>query len=167
MGYSIVNCDITKTKADIIVNASNGIGYMGGLTGIHTKLKGVAESIHFETKGVVEKEAKIACRKSNFLPRYLCGHKAGEIFVTGAGRLDSKFIIHAVTMRYPGMITNINVVKELLPKIISKTHELNGKTIEIPLLGTGTGRLSKDDVLNLYIEFFSNIEDIEVTICCN
>lgn len=74
--YSIVKMDITEAKADIIVNASNGIGYMGGTVGRFFKLKGVAQSINFKTNGVVEKEAKKVCRNSKYLP--------GDIFVTGA-----------------------------------------------------------------------------------
>lgn len=63
MGYKIINQDITRVKADILVNESNGIGFMGGLIGKYIKTKGVAEAIHYATKGAVEKEAKRACKK--------------------------------------------------------------------------------------------------------
>ena len=164
MGYSIIKSSITEIKADIIVNASNGIGYMGGTIGKLIKFRGVAEAIHFETKGIVEKQAKKASKKKKYLPRYLCGHKAGEIFVTEAGSLNANYIIHAVTMRYPGMTTNIDVVKQLLPRIISKAYELKATTIVIPLLGTGTGKVPKIEVLKLYEDFFSEITDIDIII---
>lgn len=165
MGYSISKCSITEITADIIVNASNGIGYMGGFIGTLIKFEGVAESINYSTKGIVEKEAKKVSKKSKYLPRYFCGHRPGEIFVTKAGNLNAMYIIHAVTMRYPGMLTNINAIKELLPKILSKAEELDAKSIAIPLLGTGTGKISKDKVLKLYKEFFNDITDLDVIIC--
>ncbi|HDI3019250.1 TPA: macro domain-containing protein [Clostridium botulinum] len=164
MGYSVVKSDITELKADIIVNASNGIGYMGGVTGKFIKFKGIAESIHYKTKGAVEREAKEVSKRNKYLPRYLCGYNAGEIFVTRAGNLYASYIIHAVTMKFPGMTTNIDVIKALLPKIMSKAHELKAKTLAIPLLGTGTGKVEKDKVLRLYEDFFKNIKDIEIII---
>ena len=51
----IHNEDIAYADVNIIINASNGIGWMGGTEGIERKLKGVAESIHFASKGEVEK----------------------------------------------------------------------------------------------------------------
>lgn len=164
MGYSIIKGNITEIKADIIINASNGIGFMGGILGRFVKLEGVAEAIHYATKGVVENEAKMTAKKRKYIPRHLCGYKSGEVFVTGAGNLDATYIIHAVTMPFPGMITNIDVIKVLLPKIISKAYELNAKSLVIPLLGTGTGRVPKDKVLKLYEDFFSNVTDIEIII---
>lgn len=161
---SVFKGDITKIRADIIVNASNGVGYMGGIIGTYVKCKGVAESIQYITKGTVEREAKKVSKKSKYLPRYLCGHKQGEIFVTRAGNLNAKYVIHAVTMKYPGMSTNIDVIEELLPKIISKANELNAESLAIPLLGTGTGRTPKDKVLKLYECFFKDIKDIEIII---
>lgn len=35
--------------------------------------------------------------------------------MTSAGNLDAKHIIHAVTMSYPGLKTNIKVVKNYTP----------------------------------------------------
>lgn len=164
MLFTIVDTDITDIKADVIVNASNGIGYMGGKRGITVKLKGVAESINFKTKGATEKEAQTVAKKNKYLPISLCGHKAGEIFVTGAGCLDAQYIIHAVTMRYPAGSTNMNIIKSLLPKITAKAHELNARTLAIPLLGTGTGRLAKDKVLTLFVDYFNDISDMNIII---
>lgn len=164
MAYSIVKIDITEIKADIIVNASNGIGYMGGIIGKFIKCKGVAETIHYKTKGTVEKEAKKAAKTSKYLPRFLCGHRQGEVFITGAGNLHAAHIIHAVTMRFPGMTTNMDVIKVLLPQIVSEAYKLKAKSLAIPLLGTGTGKIEKDKVLKLYKDFFGNIEDMEIII---
>lgn len=165
VGYTIVKGDITEFKGDIIVNASNGVGYMGGFIGKYIKLKGVAEAIHYKTKGIVEREAKEACGMTRFINwRTRNGIKAGEVFVTRAGNLQVKHIIHAITMPFPGMTTGLGVVQELLPKICEKARELGAKTVAIPLLGTGTGGVPKEDVLKMFEEFFSKVSDLEVKI---
>ncbi|MDC0764277.1 macro domain-containing protein [Brevibacillus sp. AG] len=160
----VIQGDITQVQADIIVSAANGIGYMGGWTGRYYRLKGVAESIHFVSKGIVEKEAKIACKKKKWLPRILCGYKAGEVYVTGAGNLSAKWIIHAVTMPYPGMKTNIVTVKDLLPVILRESKRLGATSIALPLLGTGTGGLAKENVLAIYEKDLSEDHGLEVIV---
>lgn len=159
-----VSIDICKVKADVIVNAANGIGFMGGILGRYIPLRGVAESINFATKGKVEKEAKKAAKKHRWLPRILCGHHAGEVYVTGAGGLPSSWIIHAVTMRYPGMRSDIHIIEILLGKIIEKARKLNAKTLAIPLLGSGTGGIHPKEVFNLYEDLLSRVEDIEIIV---
>ena len=72
--------DITKANTDVIVNASNGIGFMGGIIGKHIKCEGVAESIHYETKGIVEKECKQKIKIHKFIPA----------IITGVGHLKAK-----------------------------------------------------------------------------
>lgn len=166
MGCIIVNKEITDIQADVIINASNGIGYMGGIISRFIKVKGVAEAINYVTKGEVEKAAQKVCKRKKYLPRYFCAFKPGEIFITSAANLQSKYIIHAVTMRFPGMVSNINVIEKLLPKIITKAYELNAKSLAIPLLGCGTGKVSKKEVLNLYEKYFNNIKNLEIIISC-
>lgn len=160
----IINGNITEIQADAIVNASNGVGFMGGFIGRFVKLKGVAEAIHFKTKGQVEKQAKSKCRRIKLVPRLFCGYRAGDVFVTDAGTLSPNYIIHAVTMRYPGFSTNIDVIKKLLPKILNECNKLNVKSIAIPLLGSGVGGLSPEKVLDLYKDFFKDVKNIDIKI---
>lgn len=151
----IRNEDICFTNADIIVNASNGIGYMGGKKGILKRKKGVAESIHFLTNGEIQKEVKV---KVNLLRP----QKKGTCFVTSAGCLHAKYIIHAITMKYPGSFTSYSIIEKLIPEIISKCIELNCNSIAIPLLGTGTGGLRKDRVKSIIESSFAANKDLEV-----
>ncbi len=164
MSYKVVEQSITEAKADIIVNASNGIGYMGGWLGKRRLLKGVAEAIHYKTQGSVEKEARRAARKISWLPSIFLGHKPGEIFMTGAGNLKAKYILHAVTMARPGGESDLDTISELIPKIIFAALDLKANSIAIPLLGTGTGGLDKEEVLEIYNEFFSTLTHIDVTV---
>lgn len=157
MSYIVNKCDICNAEVDIIVNASNGIGYMGGFIGKYIRLNGVAESIHYLSKGTVEKEAKRICRSTKY--------KQGDIFTTSSGKLKAKHIIHAVTVNYPGEKSDIEVIRILVPKIISKAHELKAKSIALPLLGTGVGKVSKYEVLKIYDYLLRDIDNLDIIIC--
>lgn len=164
---NIIYGDITRAKADVIVNSANGIGFMGGIIGRWFRLPGVAEAIHYATKGKVEKEARKKAKKVWWLPRILCGHPAGECYVTSGGGLSAYWIIHAVTMPYPGMTTSTATVRSLLTAIIRESRMLGARSISMPLLGAGTGGLNEDEVLELYKEVLSNVDsdlDIQVVI---
>lgn len=151
--------DICQTTCDAIVNASNGIGFMGGRAGIRKKLAGVAESIHYATGGAVEQEAKKVCREHSPL-----GVSPGNVFVTSAGGLNSTYIIHAVTMRLPGTLSSKGTVKALLPRILETARSLGVRSIAIPLLGTGTGHLSEKKVLEMYEQAFAGVEDLDICV---
>jgi O-acetyl-ADP-ribose deacetylase (regulator of RNase III) len=156
LGYKIINGKIEEQEVDAIVNASNGIGWMGGIIGKHVKLPGVAESLHYATNGEVEKEAK------EFLKNNKC--KRGDIFITSAANLKAKYIIHAVTMNFPGQKSDLATIEILLLKIIKKIKELDLKTIAIPLLGAGTGRIPEEKVISLYEKYFKYIDYVDVII---
>jgi O-acetyl-ADP-ribose deacetylase (regulator of RNase III) len=160
----IVEEDIACIEADILVNAANGIGYMGGRRGIARKLKGVAEALHYATKGRVEKEAKVNCKKVKWLPRLFCGHRVGEVYLTSAGGLKAGHVIHAVTMYLPGSKAYLGDIPRLLREILSLSRKLGARSVAIPLLGTGTGGLSKNSVMSIYTEMFSHIDDMEIIV---
>lgn len=145
------NKDIALSQADAIVNASNGIGYMGGQKGIESRKKGVAESLHYISKGAIEPLAKSECKKHS---RF--GYASGNIFITPAPNLHCKYIIHAVTMRLPGSKSKIKIIPKLLQAIIRYSEENHFDSVAIPLLGTGTGRLRYDDVIAVYKNHLTN-----------
>lgn len=149
------NEDIALSSADAIVNASNGVGYMGGKAGITKRKRGVAESIHYVSKGAVELLAKEKCRAKSIF-----GYAPGDIFVTDAPNLDTQNIIHAVTMRFPGSKAKIKTIENLVPKIVKIAEDNSYKIVAVPLLGTGTGRLKPSDVLKVYDDYFpySNVK---------
>lgn len=136
-----VNDRIENIEADAIVNAANATGYMGGLLGRFIQFRGVAETIHFITKGEVEKESK----------RYLKRNKLteGNVFVTSGGQLG-KPILHAITMNKPGKDSHLSIVENCLKNLIRTVNGLGIQKVAIPYLGTGTGRLDVEEVKNLY-----------------
>lgn len=147
----IFNENIALCKADGIVNASNGCGYMGGRRCIKEQHRGVAESLQYVSKGEIEKLAKKKVRDYRF---WIC--PKGNVFVTEAPNLNATYIIHAVTMNTPGSKAKMETVKELIPKIIEVSESYNLETVAVPLLGTGTGGLSRKFVYDYLIESFKD-----------
>ncbi|MNL90959.1 RNase III inhibitor [compost metagenome] len=154
MSCDVRTGDILEMDQEVIVNASNGKGYMGGFLGRYIRFKGVAEAINYKTKGVVEKEAKKAAN----------GVGVGSVFVTTAGNLKAKYIFHAVTMASPGGTSKYETIDKLMENIVVKARELGVKTIAVPLLGTGIGGLSKARVYSRMSSYFKGIDDLEITI---
>lgn len=55
-------------------------------------------------------------------------------------------------MRYPGSKSEYSYISTVLTKIFTYCQENNYKTIAIPTLGCGTGRLNVGEVIQLIIE---------------
>lgn len=157
MSLHIVYGDICRSECDIIVNAANGIGFMGGILGWFVKFSGVSENINYVTKGKVEREARLKCLK-----HYLIGYMPGSIYITKGYNLNCKYIFHAVTMWFPGTFSTIKIIKKILPQIVAEAKKRNLRSIAIPLLGTGVGHLNPDKVMNLYEMNFANNKDVDV-----
>ncbi|MBQ5320273.1 MAG: macro domain-containing protein [Oscillospiraceae bacterium] len=167
MAHFIHDREIALAKTDVIVNAANGCGYMGGETCTSELHRGVAEHLNFYTHGAMEKEALKVARKYNKIPSWLIGTKAGNFFVTDSFGLDCKVVIHAVTMRYPASSSNIKRVAEVVHKIFEYCNSSGYKSISIPLLGCGTGGLSAEKVAGLIRNKAAKYPDIDVYIYIN
>jgi len=134
--------NVLDIEAELLINAANGKGWMGGVIGRFVRLKGVAESIHYVDPSI-ERLAKKEAKRLQV--------KCGDVFLTDSGKLGfPKGILHAVTMDRPGQISNLNIIESCLKNILKFCSEKNINTVAIPLLGTGTGKLQKFDVLDLY-----------------
>jgi O-acetyl-ADP-ribose deacetylase len=151
-----ISDDITQVKAELIINAANGQGYMGGWIGKYLRLKGVAESIHYIDPSI-EKQAKHICKSQYFTH--------GEIFHTTAGKLPFKQgIIHAITMNKPGQKSKIDIIEKCLKNITNYCQTNEIKTVAIPLLGCGTGRLPKQDVIELYKKYLDTPKTVYLVV---
>lgn len=53
-------------------------------------------------------------------------------------------------MKKPGQTSNTGIIKECLNNILAFCKEKNVKSAALPLLGAGTGRVDKDEVIQLY-----------------
>jgi O-acetyl-ADP-ribose deacetylase (regulator of RNase III) len=138
--------DITKSEADVIVNAANGIGPMGG---------GVAYAIKKAGGKIIEEEAIKVCKQID--------PNVGEVYVTTAGNLKAKHVFHAVTMKYPAEPSDIDTVRQCLKSILQKAREMGVKSLVIPALATGVGGIPKKDVAMAFREILGDVKDIEIT----
>ncbi|MDI3535180.1 MAG: O-acetyl-ADP-ribose deacetylase [Thermosediminibacterales bacterium] len=139
--------DITKASADVIVNAANGIGPMGG---------GVAYALKKAGGKVIEEEAIEVCRKED--------PQEGDVYVTTAGNLNAKYIFHAVTMKQPAQPSSIEIVEKCLHSLLKKAREMGIKSMVMPALATGVGGVSKKAVAESFKKILSGVEDIEITV---
>ena len=149
MPIEIIRQDITKVKADIIVNTANPKPVIG--TGVDSAIylaAGIDELLkERELIGVIE---------------------PGDGKVTNAYNLDAKYIIHTVGPSWTGGNNNeIDILKSCYEKCLDLCLELNCKSIAFPLISTGNYGFPLDKALSLALSIinpFLLIHDIDVTI---
>jgi O-acetyl-ADP-ribose deacetylase (regulator of RNase III) len=134
--------DMTKMEVDILCNASNGLGYMGG---------GIAGALLRSGGQEIENEAIKACD-----PPF----KAGQAYITSAGKLKANHIIHMVTMDLPGGETSLEICKKALISGLNFTKD--GDSIAITALGTGVGGLNKEEVAKMMMEELNKYKKLDI-----
>jgi O-acetyl-ADP-ribose deacetylase (regulator of RNase III) len=110
--------DLTESAAEAIVNAANNHLWMGA---------GVAGAI--KRKGGIEIERE-AISKGPI--------KVGEAVITGAGRLRSKYVIHAAGMGQD-LQTDAHKVREATKNSLKLAESRKVSSIAFPAIGTGVG----------------------------
>lgn len=156
--------NVALAKADVIVNASNGCGYMGGKKCIESLHCGVAQSLQFYSQGLIEKQALIKARRYAKISAWIFGQKAGSIFVTNGANLKCKEVVHAVTMRYAGCKSSYKAVKQSLESVFKYCTSKGHYSIALPLLGCGTGRLVLQRVCEIIESYALTYNQIQVMI---
>jgi len=121
MAIVVQQGDLTKISCDAIVNPANSFGYMGG--GVAGAIKRVG-GIEIENEAVSKAPIDV-----------------GKAIATTAGRLPCKYVIHAPTMKQPAMRIGVENVRLATKAALELGAELNLKTIAIPGMGTGVGRV--------------------------
>ncbi|MBE0466158.1 MAG: macro domain-containing protein, partial [Candidatus Desulforudis sp.] len=97
--------DLTRFEADVLVNAANGQGYMGG---------GVAGALLRRGGPEIEAEAVRTCRETK--------PQTGQVYVTTAGNLPARYIYHAVTMLHPAERSSVEIVEQCLHSVLLKAR---------------------------------------------
>ena len=148
-----IQADISKAECEVLVNAANGRGYCGGLMSVKQHCKGVAESLQYETKGLIERESKKAIRSIG-MKESIIGLPAGSYYITPPCGLKCKVIFHAVTMRNPGKRSSPKAVRECLVSLKNYCIRNGYTDIALPYLGCGTGKIDRDDFKFILVDVF-------------
>ncbi len=131
MPFQIIRNDITKVKADAIVNTANPEPTCAGGT----------DAAIYEAAGkreLLRERKKIGC----ILP--------GEVAVTPAYKLPAKYIIHTVGPMWDGGDKGeLETLRSCYEKSLMKAKELKCKSLAFPLISTGVYGFPKDKALQI------------------
>jgi len=117
--------DLTKTRADALVNPANSFGVMGG--GVAAALKAVGGER-------VEKDA-MACAPI----------AVGKAVGVSAGALPARYVIHAPTMSRPAEKIHVKAVDLATHAALREATRLGCQSIAFPGMGTGVGGVNLTD----------------------
>jgi len=147
MPFRIIRDDITKVKADALVNPANPEPVIGG----------GAESAIYEAAG---KEKLLEERKE------LGRLQPGKVGVTEAFNLDAKYIVHVSGLYWKGGNSfEARCLKECYEKALKAALDKGCKSIAFPLLATGTYGFPKDIGLDVAVSTFTEfLEEYEMEI---
>ena len=131
MPFTIIRDDITRVKADAIVNTANPKPVIGAGT----------DNAIYTAAG---KEKLLAARK-------LIGDiKPGDAIETAAYNLDAKYIIHTVCIAWDiDNETALDTLKSCYKNSLVLALELNCKSIAFPLIGTGAYGFPHDEAVEV------------------
>ena len=149
MPFQIIRNDITKVKADAIVNTANPQPTYGGGT----------DSAIYKAAG--EKELLAERKKIGVI-------KCGDIAVTPAFNLKAKYIIHTVAPAWGGGDKGeFDTLKSCYSKSLEKAFELGCNSIAFPFIATGVYRFPKSDALRIAMDEISTFlmrEDVDMNV---
>jgi O-acetyl-ADP-ribose deacetylase (regulator of RNase III) len=122
--------DITDYEGDAIVNAANNNFWMGG---------GVAGAIKLNGGTSIEHESMRLGPKP-----------VGEAVITGAGKLKTKFVIHAVVMGQDLRTDSAKILSATRAALqLAESNKI--KSIAFPALGTGVGGFPLSEAANIMV----------------
>lgn len=124
MEFEIVQGDITKQRADALVNAANTDIKMGG---------GVAGALREAAGEDLQREAN---KRSPI--------SLGDAVETGAYDLAAEYVIHAATMELGGG-ANESTIRNSTRSALVRADELSCESMVLPALGCGIAGVDLDD----------------------
>lgn len=147
MAFRIIRNDITKVKADAIVNTANPQAAIGD---------GVDSAI-YEAAG---KSKLLFARKK------IGNLNVGEVGITRAFHLEAKYIIHSCGPCWiDGLHQEQEILRQCYDKCLDMAYKHHCKSIAFPLMSTGTYGFPKELGLQIALEAFSAFllqHDIEI-----
>lgn len=138
--------DISAFPGDVVVNAANNHLRMGA---------GVAGALRERGGPAIQEECDRIIRRDGPL-------EVGDAVVTGAGRLEARWIVHAAAMGdeppTPGSIRG--ATREAL----RLADERDATSIAFPVLGSGVGGFSFERAARIMIEEVRALDDDETSL---
>ena len=131
MKIELVQGDITEQTTDAIVNAANDRFWMGA---------GVAGAIL--TRGGEEIEAEAVAQGPV---------EPGQCVITGAGRLQAKYVIHAAVMGQD-LLTSAEIIETATRNALLLADENSLESIALPAFGTGVGGFPVDECAKIMVD---------------
>ncbi|MEV5178585.1 O-acetyl-ADP-ribose deacetylase [Streptomyces werraensis] len=135
---TLVQGDITRQRADALVNAANSSLLGGG---------GVDGAIHRRGGPDILAECR-ALRAS----RYGRGLPTGQAVATTAGRLDSRWVIHTVGPVHSTTEDRSALLASCYRESLRVADELGARTVAFPAISTGVYRWPLDDAARIAVE---------------
>ena len=147
MPFKIIRNDITKVKADAIVNTVNPYGFIG--RGVETAIYHAAGS-----EELLEERRKLGILHP------------GDVGITPAFNLDAKYIIHVSGPVWKdGRSNELAILRQCYDKALYMAVENNCKSIAFPLLATGTYRFPEEIGVAIAVEAFTEfLKEYEIEI---
>jgi O-acetyl-ADP-ribose deacetylase len=128
----VLHENIADANADVLVNAANSELQMGGGVAAALRSRGGIE-IHQEA--IQHAPAPI-----------------GAVVKTGAGKLDARFVYHAVVIDYDvSKETAPSDVRTVVENIVKQAEADGIHTIAVPLFGAGVGGLSPETSMEMIL----------------
>nr|BFD81745.1 O-acetyl-ADP-ribose deacetylase [Streptomyces sp. Xyl84] len=134
---TLVRGDITRQRADALVNAANSSLLGGG---------GVDGAIHRRGGPAILEECR-ALRAS----RYGKGLPTGRAVATTAGALDARWVIHTVGPVYQGPGSDPSPLASCYRESLRVADELGARTVAFPAISTGVYRWPLDDAARIAV----------------
>lgn len=127
----IIAGDLVEQEVDAIVNAANNDLQLGG---------GVAGAIRRAGGPAIQEE----CDAHGPI-------RVGEAAITGAGRLRTRYVIHAASMSLGGRTTRA-ALRSSMDEVFRLANANEVRTIAVPAVGTGIAGFPIDDCARVMAE---------------
>ncbi|MFG2322545.1 O-acetyl-ADP-ribose deacetylase [Streptomyces sp. NPDC048568] len=135
---TLVQGDITRERADAIVNAANSSLLGGG---------GVDGAIH--RRGGPAILAECRSLRAGHLGK---GLPTGRAVATTAGDLDARWVIHTVGPVYSTTEDRSDLLASCYRESLHVADELGARTVAFPAISTGVYRWPMDDAARIAVE---------------
>jgi O-acetyl-ADP-ribose deacetylase (regulator of RNase III) len=127
----VLEADITTLEVDAIANAANtDLAHGGGVAGAIARAGGPDVQRESDAKAPIG---------------------LGEAVQTSAGKMPSRWVIHAATMRLGGP-TSADIIRRATAATLERADELGARSLALVAFGTGVGGFPLEEAARIEVE---------------